>query len=95
MTENERNQITAICAEVLDKEAEEWNITFFDFMEQNEEWADYAMTKAMTYQDAAELIRLLSPDYRKKKEDEREKIKKWTKSIREGKPGDFPQIKDN
>ena len=96
VTENERNAIIAECAEAIDKEASEWNTVFFDFLEnEHEDGMNYAMTRAMTLQDAAEIIRMLSPDYKEKRNQESEKIKKWTKSIIANNPIDMPNIKDN
>ena len=96
MTNNERNEIIAKCAALLDREAEEWNIAFFDFLDKDiENGADYAMTKSMTFSDAAEIIRMLCPDYKAKKDEEAEKAKQWAKSIREGSPLPMPNFKNN
>jgi len=96
MREDERNSIIALCANVLDKEAAEWNTIFFDFLDSEiEDASDYAMTKAMAFQDAAEMVRELSPDYKEKKDAESVKVKKWAKSIRENNPIPMPQLKDH
>lgn len=95
MTENERNIIIAKCAAILDKEASEWNQSFFDFVEIDDGQANYAMTKAMTFQDAAEMVRMLSPDYKAKKDEEHKKIQQWVKEIRAGNGGNMPNLKDN
>lgn len=86
VTETERNAIIAECAELIDKEASEWNTAFFDFLDGNmEDGADYALTKAMTLQDAADMLRMLNPVYKAKKEEESKKAKEWLDRIKKEK----------
>jgi len=83
MNKNERNAVLAECAELIDKQASEWNTAFFDFLEKDfTDGADYAMTKAMTLQDAADEIRMLNPEFKAKRNEERIRAEAMIKRIR-------------